>query len=136
MKTTLLVCLLAGVLRLATEPQPLGPILGTWEGNQEGARAVTLTIREARGKPEGTAVFYILRDEGSGFHTGAATPAFPLKAPQWDGRIVRFRIEPVGTRALFFEMITTGRRTARLKRIAMNEEPELTVTLWLHADPR
>src|SRR5690348_16521782 len=74
------------------------PVEGTWEGSRENTKAATLTIVEKDGLLTGSAVFYIVRDNGDRTHNGQPLPAQRMTAVQWDGRTLRFSVErPDGT---------------------------------------
>ena len=126
MKTMRFVCLLA-VLAATAPAQP--SVAGTWNGNLHGVKAVTVTLRDSGASLEGTAVFYILRDEGSGFHSGAPSPEIALRELRRESGVLRFWLPGSNGQALSFEMRITGPATAELKRLKTQNEPELTVIL-------
>ena len=129
MKRTLNICLLAGILVLCLVKGAASPISGTWEGRRDGVRAATITVRETDGILGGSVVFYIIRDEGSGARNGAATPALPMVATQWDGRVLRFSVVTQDGRSIDFELRVTGAGQAELRRPAQHGEPELSVPM-------
>ena len=105
------------------------PVEGIWEGRLHGVKAVTLTVRENGQTIEGSIVFYIVRDNGSGRHDGEATAALALAKVTWDGRILRFSVTPPEGESRQFEMKLTGERSAELKRVETITEPELTLAM-------
>jgi len=129
MKTTLYVCLLA-VLVLAQGQHRLTPAAGSWEGDLEGVRAVTVNLRGPEQRLDGGVVFYILKDEGSGFHTGAASAEVPMEGLRRNGDVVRFWVRGSNGEPISFEMRITEPGHARLTRLKSGATPELTVALW------
>lgn len=129
MRTTLSVCLLAVTLALAQDQQHLTPVAGSWDGDLEGAKAVTVSLRGPEQRPEGKIVFYILKDEASGLHSGSASPELPMEELRRDGDSLRFRVRGSDGRPVYFEMRITGGGHARLTRRPNGVEPELTIVL-------
>jgi hypothetical protein len=95
------------------------PITGTWEGMKDGVKAATITVRENDGILGGSAVFYIIRDEGSGTHNGSAQPAIALQGTEWDGKVLRFSVNHVA-----FELRPESDSRGELRRLAKNGMPE------------
>jgi hypothetical protein len=106
------------------------PIEGVWEGSRNGVKAAQVTIVERDGLLTGSAVFYIIRDNGDGTQNGAPLPPEPLHAVQWDGRTLRFSITgPDGTPVPFdMRLIEAGR--AELRRRG-SSDPDESVQLLL-----
>lgn len=128
MKQMRFVSLLAGLLALA----PIGnaaEIEGKWEGNWQGAKAVTLTLRETEGRVEGNAVFYIIRREKPTEPGGAPSPEISLQNPRWDGATLRFSVKGSNGQPVLMEMKLTGPNTAELTREAGSSLPALTIPL-------
>jgi hypothetical protein len=123
------VCLIAVTAALAQNQGPPTAAAGSWEGNLEGVKAVTVNLRGPDSQPEGSVVFYILKDEGSGFQNGPATPAIPMQDLRRVGDLLRFRVRGSNGAALSFEMRITGASYARLTRLRSGSIPELTVAL-------
>jgi hypothetical protein len=131
MRTLRYVCLFAGVLCLLTRlifGQGSGSIAGVWEGELHGLRAVTLTVHQEGAELSGNVVFYILKDEGSGWHVGAPSAPLPLLNPKWDGKLLRFSVSH-GDWLVPFEMRITGPGAAEFRRLAAHGEPEERVEL-------
>lgn len=129
MKRMLHVCLLAGAFPLLAAIANASPIEGTWEGDLHGVKAITLTVHETGGHMGGNIVFYVLRDEGSGWHTGSPSPAIALQAVQWDGARLRFTVQGSNGRPVTLEMRLNGANTAEVNRKPTADMPALTVTL-------
>jgi hypothetical protein len=132
MKRMLQVCLLTGIVGLVCAMPMASPVEGTWEGEVSGLKAVTLTVRDAGGKIEGSAIFYVLRDEGEGKRIGGKSEV-PLLNATWDGRTLRFSVRPPGVEPddpnVQFEMIVRGQDTAELKRIEAGTVPAATISM-------
>src|ERR1039458_4305448 len=111
MKRTLHVGLLAGVLALCLAKDAT-PIVGTWEGMQGAAKSATIVVRETEGKIGGSAIFYIVHDEGSGAHTSEETPPLEMIEPRWDGKLLKFSVVNSDGRSIAFEMRLTGEGSA------------------------
>src|ERR1035441_7216003 len=90
MRLTLHVCLKTAMVLCLALPATAAapPVVGTWEGMDDGVKAATLTVREDGGVLGGSAIFYIVHDEGSGAHTGAALPPMPMVGAAWDGAVL------------------------------------------------
>ena len=129
MKTTLYVCLFAITLAVAQNRQNLTPIAGTWEGDLEDAKAVTLLLREPDPRPVGHIVFYILKDEGSGLHSGSASPEIQMEGLHRNGDVLQFHVRGSDRLPLSFVMRITGPGHARLTRLKSRSTPELTIAL-------
>ena len=129
MKTTLYVCLFAITLAVAQNRQDLTPVAGSWEGDLEGVKAVTVNLREPDRQPVGNIVFYILKDEGSGFHTGSASPALQMGGLRRKGDVLQFWVRGSSGQPLSFVMRITGPGHARLTRLKSRSTPELTIAL-------
>ena len=128
MRQTLQVCLLAGLMALCLVKAAAAPVEGTWEGTTDGVKSATVTVRERDGILGGSVIFYIIRDEGSGKHTGAPTPPLTMMGTQWDGSVLRFSVN-AEKKSVFFEMHLTGESRAELTRLAQNGEPEMRAAL-------
>jgi hypothetical protein len=124
MKRMLHVCLLAAGFPLLAAIANASPIEGTWEGDLHGVKAISLTVHETGGH-----MFYIVRDEGSGWHTGLPSPAIALQAVQWDGALLRFTVQGSNGEPVALEMKLNGANTAELNRKATADMPEVTVSL-------
>jgi len=129
MKRMLHVCLLAAGFPLLAAIANASPIEGTWEGDLHGVKAITLIVHETGGHMGGNVVFYILRDEGSGWHTGSPSPAVALQAVQWDGALLRFTVQGSNGQPVALGMKLKGAHTAELNRKPTADMPELTVSL-------
>jgi len=86
MRTMLFVCLTAVCLVWAQAV----PVVGAWEGQKDGRKAVTLEVREREGILGGRVVIYIVHDDGDGSKDGAALDPMPMKGTTWDGKVLRF----------------------------------------------
>jgi hypothetical protein len=130
MRTLRYVCLFAGALCLLARLifGQGSSIAGTREGQLHGLKAVTLMIRQDGAIVSGNAVFYILKDEGSGLHVGAPSAPLLLVNPRWDGKVLRFSVSH-GNWLAPFEMRVTGEGNAEGKRLAAHGEPEERVAL-------
>jgi hypothetical protein len=64
MKRMLEVCLAALALAAAASPAESSSFAGTWEGQLEGVKAVTLEIQEVGPIVTGGITFYVIKDEG------------------------------------------------------------------------
>ena len=104
------------------------PVQGVWEGREGGAKAITLNVHDRGDRIEGTAVFYVLHDGGSGTHSGSASPEIPLSDPKWDGSTLRFAIHGPHGESGVFEMSLTGERTAEI-RLLRDGKPEKALRL-------
>ena len=112
------------------------PIVGTWHGKLFGQPAVTLTLRDAGGNLSGSIVFYLLRNDGSGFKADAnsARPPTELVNPKFDGKTLTFEVShrqahPPSTlndtEPVKFEMELTGKDEAQLKRLNYGHDKPL-----------
>ncbi len=132
MKRMLQVCFLTGIVGLVFAMPMASPGEGTWEGEVSGLKAVTLTVRDAGGKIEGSAIFYVLRDEGEGKRIGGESEV-PLLNATWDGRTLRFSVRPPGLEpddpSVRFEMMVKGQDTAELKRLEAGRIPAATISM-------
>jgi len=129
MKTLQNVCLWAGVLMLSVAPGNDAPPAGVWEGSIEGRRAITLRLRDTNGGPAGSAVFYILKDEGSGRHNGEATPETPLLEVRWDGESLRFSVKNPNGDTIAFVMKITAEGKADLAVLASDGHAQRIIPL-------
>ena len=129
MRRTLQVCLLAGLLALCLVKAAASPVAGTWEGMKDGVKAATIHVRERDGILGGSATFYIIRDEGSGTHNGAATPPLAMVGTQWDGHVLRFSVVTAEKKSIAFEMRVTGEGRAELRRPPQGDMPEDKVAM-------
>jgi len=131
MKPKLHVCLLAGALTLCLAKAAASPVTGTWVGEKDGVKAVTLAITESANSVKVNATFYIVKDEGSGKHTGAPGE-METAAANWNGKRLAFAITNTNGETVPFEMTVAQNGKAQLKRLAANGHPELTITLNRH----
>jgi hypothetical protein len=106
---------LALALSLCLIRAAASPVAGTWEAADEGHKAVTVNIRETDGILGGTVVFYIIRDNGNGEHNGDATKPLAMHGVAWDGRVLRFSIDPPGGASLSCALTLTGADQGRLE---------------------
>ena len=113
MKTLRNVCVWTAALAFCVA-MSTAPVAGTWEGSVEGAKAVTLKVLDRDGKPGGSAIFYIMRDEGSGKHIGAASPETPIEDARWDGKVLSFSVHNPEGETIRFAMTLTGEDAAQL----------------------
>ena len=107
---------LAIALALSLVKAAASPIEGTWEGSQKGEKAATITIIQKEGVLGGSAIFYIIRDNGDGSHNGQPLPAQPLSAVEWDGHTLTFTVKKPEGGAIPFKMRVTGDGRAELRR--------------------
>ena len=126
MRLTLYVFLLATAAR-ASAAAP--PVVGTWEGVDHGVKSATITVREDGGVLSGSAIFYIVQDEGSGAHDGAAMLAMAMVGAAWDGSVLRFSVVTGEGRSVAFELRGTGEGKGELRRLAKDDVPELTIPM-------
>jgi len=129
MNRTLHVCLTAMVVALFLAKAAASPIVGTWEGMNGGVKSATITVRETEGILGGSAIFYIVRDEGSGTHNGAPLPSMTMVGTQWDGKILRFSVNNDEGKTIAFELRLTGEGKAELRRPSQHDMPELKVRM-------
>lgn len=108
-------CLLAGALALCLVKAAASPVAGIWEGQEDGRKAVTLTVRETDGILGGNIIFYIVHDDGTGALDGSALPHQALVGTTWDGRTLRFSIELNDGATMAFELNTTAAGSGDLK---------------------
>jgi hypothetical protein len=127
MRSTLHVCLIAGMLLLLSAKAAGIPAAGAWEGKTGGRRAVTLQIRDD-GAIHGAAIFYITDDDGDGSHNGDALPPVPLENAAWDGRALHFTLTVDGHR-LSFVMKITGAGRAELHYSLAGTQREMVIPL-------
>lgn len=120
---------LAVTLALCLVKAAASPIEGAWEGSRNGAKTAVVTITRTGGILGGSAIFYILRDNGEGSHNGEAMPALPLTGVQWDGRTLRFSVKPPGTGAVSFELRLTGAGRAELRRSSADPDESVPMIL-------
>ncbi len=104
----------AGILALVLMLGAALPVAGVWEGEERGAKAVTLRVLDKGNRVEGTAEFYIIDDEGSGAHNGSASGELPFTDPVWDGRMLRFSIHGPHGEEGQFALRVTGPNVAEL----------------------
>ena len=128
MKTMRSVSLLAGLLALGVIGSA-SEVEGRWEGNWQGAKALTLTVRETQGRVEGNAVFYLIRREKPAEPGGAPSPEISLQNPRWDGATLRFSVKGSNGQPVLMEMKVTGPNTAELTREAGSSMPALTIPM-------
>ena len=92
-------------------------------------KAVTLKLEDADGKVGGTAVFYIIKDEGSGKHNGSASPPMPLVDTRWDGEKLRFGVVNQTGETILFEMKVAGEGSADLTVVDSDGRPQRTIPI-------
>ena len=119
MKTMLFVCLVAVCAMWDAPP----PVTGTWEGRQDGRKAITLTVEETDGFLGGSVVFYIMRDRGDGSMDGTPLPPEKMIGTNWDGKVLRFQ-----TGAAEFEFRLTDADRGELKVATPEHSSLVTVT--------
>jgi hypothetical protein len=133
MRRSLHVCLMAMVVALFLAKAAASPVVGTWEGMRDGVKAATIAVKESDGILGGSAIFYIIRDEGSGTHNGAPTPPLTMVGTQWDGKVLSFSVnnglKNGAGKTIAFELRVTGADTGELRRPAQNGEPEIRVPM-------
>ncbi len=78
--------LMAGFAAAAAD----SPIAGTWQGKMGGVPAVTLTIKDDRGKLSGTVIFYKIVGQGSGPHAAGKSSAEMIDA-KLEGKLFSFQ---------------------------------------------
>ncbi|MBS1859298.1 MAG: hypothetical protein JST11_28240 [Acidobacteria bacterium] len=106
---------LAFALALCLVRAAAAPPAGIWDGTVNGAKAATVTIAEKDGVLRGSAVFYIIRDNGNGAHNGDPQPAQEMKSVEWDGQTLRFTVADSNGAPAGFVMRLTGEGTAELR---------------------
>ena len=90
------------------------PVAGVWQGEAHGTKAITLRVRDTGDHVAGTAVFYILQDEGTGEHNGSASGEIAMTDPAWDGHVLRFSIHGPHGESGALAMKLTGANVAEL----------------------
>lgn len=128
MRPKLHVCLLAGALALCLAKAAASPVTGTWIGQKDGVKAVSLTVTESAGALRVNATFYIIKDEGSGKHIGQPSET-ETAAANWNGKRVAFTILNTNGETVPFEMTIDANGRAQLKRLLANSKPEVTIAL-------
>jgi hypothetical protein len=118
------VCLAAVALAAAASPAEGSSFAGTWEGQLEGVKAVTLEIQDEGAMVGGSATFYVIKDEGEGRRIGGATRVV-MEHVRLHDAVLEFDVTVPGAGDVHFRMTLNGRTTAELKRAV----PELTVVL-------
>ena len=104
------------------------PIAGTWQGRIHDLPAIRLTLRETSGRLSGNIVFYMIRNDGSGYYedSKSAGPPTELTNLRFDGRTLTFEVShrqahPPSTlndtEPVRFQMDLTGKDEGRLKRL-------------------
>jgi hypothetical protein len=125
MKRMLEVCLAAVALATVASSAEGSSFGGTWEGQLQGIKAVTLEIQDEGTIVAGIATFYVIKDEGEGKRIGGATRA-AMEHVRLRDAILEFDVTvPGGDNVVHFRMTLNGSDAAELKR----EAPELTVVL-------
>ena len=117
MQRALFVCLLAGALAFCLVQAAAPPIVGAWEASKDGRKAATVKVRETDGILGGTLILYIIHDDRTGEHDGAASEPLPLTGAAWDGRTLRFSVGAPADAAAAFELRLTGAAKGELKCI-------------------
>jgi len=123
MKKLTFVCLMVGALFAAV--QKPAAIEGKWEGETNGLKAVTVTVRENKGQIEGSVIFYVVRDDGGQGRQVVGQDERKMLETHWDGKTLRFAVgapdfdpDSPGVR---FTMTVTGDKKAELKRLGKDE---------------
>ena len=129
MKRMLEVCLAALTLATAASPAESSAFAGTWEGQLEGIKAVTLEIQHVGPIVTGGATFYVIKDEGEGKRIGGATRVSMEHVRVHDTTLEFDVTIPSDDRIIRFRMTLKNDNTAELKRSTGEEMPELSVSL-------
>lgn len=128
MNRILEVCLAALALAAPAFAADGSEMAGTWEGQIQGIRAVTLEIQGSAGSLAGSATFYVIKDEGDRKRVGGETRV-EMEHVRFQAGTLEFEVSVAGGDAVRFLMTIKGRDAAELKRVARGEMPELTVGL-------
>src|ERR1041384_1533901 len=67
------------------------PAAGQWQGRVKDMPAVTLKIGDDAGKLSGTAIFFVVKDQGNGPQVIGQLQV-PMIHPRYDGRALYFEI--------------------------------------------
>ena len=67
------------------------PAAGQWQGRVKDMPAVTLKVGDDAGKLSGTAIFFVIKDQGSGRQVIGQLQV-PMLNPRFDGRSLLFEI--------------------------------------------
>src|SRR5262245_42531897 len=87
-----LVVLLLSLTALAFVTPGNSAVVGVWNGDMYGVRAVTLELHEQGGKLKGTILFYLIRhNDGLPPRSAPGTPQ-PLIDPVFDGKVLTFKV--------------------------------------------
>jgi hypothetical protein len=122
MKSIRYVCLAIAMLCAAAETQP---VEGTWEGELNGIKAVSLSVHENKGAFEGSIDFTVMiNDDGEGPKV-AGHDVRKLVESRWDGKSLHFTVGAPGFDPddpnVRFTLTITGDRKANLTRLDRGE---------------
>jgi biopolymer transport protein ExbD len=104
------------------------PIAGTWLGRIHDLPAIRLTLQETNGKLSGSIVFYMIRNDGSGYYEDSQSAGSPteLSNAKFDGETLTFEMSHRDahpprtlndTEPVRFEMKLVGNNEGQLKRL-------------------
>ncbi len=83
---------LAGLaLVMAAIAAASSPAAGEWQGRVKDMPAVTLKVGDDAGKLSGTAIFFVVKDQGSGPQVVGHVEV-PMVHPRFDGRALLFEV--------------------------------------------
>lgn len=126
MKRLLEVCLAALVTTAAAAEG--ASFAGIWEGQMQGVKAVTLEIQASGGNFAGTAIFYVIKDEGEGKHVGGETRV-PMEHVRSHDAVLEFDVTVSGGNFIHMRMTLNGGKSAELTRAPSGDQPELSINL-------
>ncbi len=113
---------LAMILTAAALAAPGKSVIGTWQGDIKGVRAVTLSITGSPEKLGGTVIMYLIRDDGPGPGV-AGQHESPMLDPKLDNDILSFRLKRGDGEVVAFEMKLLGENRGELRRLGDNLDP-------------
>ena len=126
MKRLLEVCL-AALVTTASAAEGAS-FAGIWEGQMQGVKAVTLEIQASGGNFAGTAIFYVIKDEGEGKHVGGETRVAMEHVRSHD-TVLEFDVSVSDGNFVHMCMTLNGSNSAELTRVASEDRPELSIGL-------
>jgi hypothetical protein len=127
MKRLLEVCL-AALVTTASAAEGMS-FAGIWEGRmQQGVKAVTLEVQASGGSFAGTAIFYVIKDEGEGKHVGGETRVAMEHVRSHDA-VLEFDVTVSGGNFIHFRMTLNRGKSAELTRAPSGDQPELSIGL-------
>ena len=109
-EVSLVVALMAGSAVAAADSS----IAGTWQGKMGDVPAVTLTIKDDRGKLSGTVIFYRIVDQGSGPQAAGKSSAEMIDA-KLEGKLFSFQSKGSQGELSSYQMELTGKNEGTFK---------------------